>query len=812
MWNDLRHAARLFRKDRGVTIAAVVALAAGMSATITMFTIINGVYLRDLPFAHPDRIVSIGIRYVAGRAGGIDNLSFPDFKDLQASARRFDGIGAADEEAMDLSDETHAAERLTGAYVSANAFGLIGHQPALGRGFSVADDRVGAAPVVILGHTLWQRRYAANPAIVGQRIRVNGIVSTVVGIMPAGFGFPNQSALWRPLALRQDEERDRRDSRSIDAFGRLAEGVTLAQAEGDLAIVMARLARDFPETNAGIAPLVRPFRDLTTSGPIRIVFAGLMGAVIFLLLIACANVANLLLARGATRAGEMTLRVSLGATRRQIVRQLLAESLVLALIAGATGLALAAASVRLVQLSITGTGEPYWLRFPIEGGVFAFVAAVCLGTAVLCGLAPALHATRAGLAGGLSEAGRSAAGAVGARRWTDGFVVLQLALSLTMLAGAGLMIRNVVAFSRLDPGVDTQGLVSARVSLPAQRYRTVEERRVFYRRLAERLAALPGMRSGITSNAPTRGSIPRVLSINGRTPADERRSVATVAVGPGYLEALGVRPVRGRLFTNADEGTAGQLALVNERFAELHFPNAEAVGRSIQLLPAVPNAEPSAPLTIVGVVPNVRQTTPRGSNADPRNSEPVVYLAYAAAALPAATIMVRSDVDVAAVSSALREAVGALDADLPVTSVLRLDEAAAQELSILTVFSSMFSVFAAAALGLSMIGLYGVMAYSVTLRTRELGVRVALGARAGHVCWVITRRAAVQLAAGITLGLAGALGAGQLLQGMLFGVSSRDPLTFAGAPALMTVVALVACVVPARRAMRLDPVAALRAE
>ncbi len=812
MWNDLRHAARRIRKDLGFTIAAVVALAVGMSATIAMFTIINGVYLRDLPFAHPDRIVSIGIRYVAGQSGRIDNLSFPDFNDLQASARLFDGIGAADEDAMDLSDQTHAAERFIGAYVSANAFGLIGHQPALGRGFTVADDRVGAEPVVILGHTVWQRRYAADPAIVGRRVRVNGVVSTVVGVMPEGFGFPNQSALWRPLALRLDEERDRRDNRSIDAFGRLAEGVTLAQAEADLGIVVTRLARDFPQTNAGIAPLVRPFRDLTTGGPIRIVFTGLMGAVTFLLLIACANVANLLLARGATRAGEMTLRVSLGATRRQVVRQLLAESLVLALIAGAMGLALAAASVRLVQLSITGTGEPYWLQFPIEGGVCAFVAAVCLGTAVLCGLAPALPATRAGLAGGLSEAGRSTAGAAGARRWTDGFVVLQVALSLTMLAGAGLMIRNVVAFSRLDPGVDMRGLVSARVSLPAQRYRTVEERRVFYRRLDERLAALPGMRTGITSHAPTRGAVPRVVSIEGGTPPDERRSVATVAIGPGYLEALGVGALRGRLFTNADEGTAGQLALVNKRFAELYFTDAEAVGRSIQLLPVAPNGAPSGALAIVGVVPNVRQTTPRGQNAGPPNSEPVVYLAYAADALPSATIIARSDADVAAVSSALREAVGALDADLPVTGVLPLDEAVAQELSILTVFSSMFSVFAAAALGLSMIGLYGVVAYTVTRRTRELGVRVALGAGAGHVCWVITRRAAVQLAVGMTLGLAGALGAGQLLQGMLFGVSSRDPLTFAGVPALMTVVALVACVVPARRAMRLDPVAALRAE
>jgi predicted permease len=811
MLNDVRLAARLLWKSRGFTLAAVAALAIGMSATITMFTLLNGVYLRDLPFANPDRIVSVGVRRVAGQPLGIDNLSFPDFKDLQASARLFDGIGAADEDAMDLADETRAAERFVGAYVSANAFGLIGHQPALGRGFSPEDDREGAEPVVILGHAVWQRRYAGDPGIVGERVRVNGVVSTVVGIMPEGFGFPTQSALWQPLALRVDPERDRRDIRSLDAFGRMADGVTLEQAEADLAIVMEQLARDFPQSNAGVVPLVRPFRDVNTSGPIQIVFAGLMGSVVFLLLIGCANVANLLLARGAARAREMTLRVSLGATRRQIVRQLLAESLLLAVVAGTIGLALAAAGVRLVQLSITGTGEPYWLRFPIEGGVFAFVAAVCLGTAVLCGLAPALHASRVSLAGVLSEAGRSTAGAVSARRWTDGFVILQLALSLTMLAGAGLMMRNVVALSRLDAGVELTGLVSARVSLPAQRYGTVEERRVFYRRLEERLAALPGMRAGITSAGPLRGGGPRVVSIDDRTPQNERPTVTTVAIGPGYLEALGIGAVRGRLFAGSDESSSGQLALVNERFAALHFPDEEAVGRSISLLPVARNGEPEGPLTIVGVVPNVRQVNPRGS-ADARSADPVVYVPFAATAAPSATIVVRSDAGAAAVSSALREAVGVLDADLPVIGALPLAEALAQELSILAVFGSMFGFFAAAALGLATIGLYAVTAYAVTQRTRELGVRVALGARAGHVWWLITRRAAVQLAVGITLGLGGALGAGQFLQGMLFGVSSRDPLTLVGVPVLMAVVALVACFVPARRAMRLDPVAALRAE
>jgi predicted permease len=813
MWNDIRLAARLLAKNRGFTIAAVTALAIGMSATITMFTLGSGVYLRDLPFAAPDRIVSVETRYLTATPSPFDNMSFLDLQDLQASARLFDGIGAADEDAMDLADEEHTAERFVGAWVSANAFSLIGHRPALGRGFTSEDDRAGAEPTVILGHSVWQRRYGADPGILGERVRINGISTTVIGVMPEGFGFPHRSELWQPLAIRSGDDKDERGVRNIDAFGRMASAVTIEQAEADLARVMGRLAREFPETNGNVGPRLRPFRDVTTSGPIQTVFAGLMGAAVFLLLIACANVANLLLARGAARAREMSVRLSLGATRRRIVRQLLAESLLLAIAAGTVGLSLAVLGVRLFQRSIVGTGEPYWLRFPIEGGVVAFCAAVCLGTAVLCGLAPALHTTKISLHDALSEAGRATTGTVRARRWTDGFVILQLALSLTMLAGAGLMMRNVQAFSRLDAGVDTTGLVAAQVNLPAQRYPAAGDRRIFYRQLSERLAALPGMRAGIASAAPLRGAPGRTVSIDGTTTAaGDRPTVFTVAVGPGYLEALGVRALRGRLFTDTDEASAGQLVIVNERFAELHFSGGEAVGRSIRLDPVAPAEDPGGPLTIIGVVPNVRQVSPRQQAADARGAEPVAYLPYAAAPLPSATIVVRSGAGTPAVASALRNAIRAVDDDVPLSGVMPLDEAMAQEVSILALFSAMFGLFAAVALSLATIGLYAVMAYAVTQRTREVGVRVALGARARHVGWLVTRQAAMQLGVGIALGLAGALAAGQLLQGLLWGVSSRDPLTLVGVPALMIVVAFAACIVPARRAMRLDPVAALRAE
>jgi len=811
MWHDLRLAARLLAKDSRFTVTAVLVLTIGMSATITTFTILNGVFLRDLPFATPDRIVSVGLRHLP--EGPTDNLSLPDLRDLQASVRLFDGIGAADQGSMDLADEERAAERLVGAYVSAGMFSLIGRQPILGRDFTTADDRPGAPPTVLVGHGVWQRRYGGDPDLVGRTVRVNGVPTTVIGVMPEGFGFPVNAELWQPLAVRGDDP-DRRGARNVDAFGRLAEGVTIEQAEADLARVLAELARDFPETNANLAPFVRPFRDVSTSGPIRAVFAGLVGSVVFLLLVACANVANLLLARGASRAREIALRLSLGATRGQIVRQLLIESLLLALLGGVTGLLAAAYGIRVFQAAISGTGEPYWMAFPFDPRVFAFFAVACLGTAVLCGLAPARHAAAVGLRDKLGEAGRAATDALRARRLADGFVVLQLALSLTLLTGAGLMMRNVIERARVDVGVDTAGLMRAEVVLPEQRYPTVDERRRFYRRLGERLGATPGMQAGIASAAPLGGGARGRVAIEGRArDATADLPIAfSIAIGPGYLETLGVSPERGREFSEAEEVAPGGIALVNERFADMHFPGGPVRGQVFRLLSLTPGEPGTDPLTIVGIVPNVRQARGGAAASDLRSPDPVIYVPYAAGAPPTATIVVRSNAEAGAVAAFLRDAVRAVDPDVPVSGVMSLDEHMAQELSVLTTFGSMFSTFAVAALLLATIGLYAVTSYAVARRTRELGIRLALGAGARHVWWIVARRAVLQLSAGLTLGLVGALVTGQILQAVMSSIDGRDPLILIGVPALMTIVALTTCAWPTRRALRVDPVTVLRAE
>jgi len=811
MWSDLRLAARLLARDSRFTVTAVLVLAIGMAATTTIFTLGNGVYLRDLPFATPDRIVLVEIRYTEASSIQTDNLSFPDLQDLRTATRAFDGIGVADFATMDLADAEHPAERLEGAAVSANMFSLIGQRPALGRDFTETDDQPGADPTVVLGYGLWQRRYGAAPDIVGRSVRVNGVPATVIGVMPDGFGFPTNAALWMPVAVVSGPLEDR-GNRNLDAFGRLAPGVSIEQAESDLSVITDRLAREFPETNANVAPLVLPFRELNTGGALRIVYIGLMSAVALLLLVACANVANLLLVRGAGRAREMAVRLSLGASRGQIVRQLLVESFLLALVSGGIGLLGAAVGIRLVRIAITGTGEPYWLDFSMDWRVFGFVAATSLGTAILAGLAPARHAVRTGLAEVLNEAGRAATGALRARRLTDGLVVAQVAMSLTLLAGAGLMALAAFQFTRTDIGVDTDGLVQASVNLPQARYPTVEDRQRFHRQLRERLGTTPGLRAGITSSVPLLGAGLRGVSLDGRTPidADDLATTFTVVIGPGYLEALGVSPLQGRLLTDADD--AGAVALVNERFADRHFPGGGALGQVIQLEGPDVNAPGTGPLTIAGVVPNIRQASPRQENASLAEFEPVVYLPYTVEPRPFMTILARSDAAPAAAAAALRDAVRAIDPDLPVSSAMTLAEAVGQDASILVTFSSLFGLFAVAALGLASIGLYAVVAFDVAQRTRELGIRLALGAKARHIWWLVTRRAAMQIGIGIVLGLGGALGAGQLLQGILNGIDSRDPTLLVGLPALMVAVALLACAGPVRRAMRLDPATTLRAE
>jgi putative ABC transport system permease protein len=791
MLNDIRIGARMLLKDRGFTAAAVLTLALGIAAANTVFTLVNGLLLRDMPFADPERLVEM------------TEVSYLDLQDWRAAARTFEGIAGVDQRAMNISDANHPAERILGSYISANAFTLLGRRPALGREFRADDDRDGAAPVVILGHDLWRTRYGSDPAAVGRTIRINGTPSVIVGVMPEGFQFPMNARLWQPLASMPAEWRNARDRRPLDSFGRLRPGVTAGQAQAELQGIVTRLAREYPDRNRDPRPSVAPYRaGIVARTPAAVIFLFMMGAVTLVLAIACANVANLLLARVAARSRDVSLRMSMGATRWRIIRQLLVESMLLALASGGAALALSSIGIQLFTRTLSQTAEevPYWLTFPIDIRVFGFLATICLGTTVLIGLVPALQTARTNFVDVLNDAARGTIGHRRSQRWSGALVVSQLALALILLTGAGAIARNLLALMHVDVGVRTAGLARMVLELPVAGYESNERRLFFYRQLDDRLAASRGIRATLATAMPNEDAQEAAI-VTGiqRTPdRPARRNTAVLTIGPRYFETLGIVLRSGRLFDTADSSRPA--AIVNSRFVDVHLAGVAPLGSQFRIAPD------GDWLTVIGVVSDVRQ------NGNGDGFEPVVYVPLGAMAPAHIEILVRSDADLAQVASMLRTHVRALDADLPLYDIRTVDDEIAVSQWPQRVFGSMFAIFAGIAVVLAAVGLYAVTAFAASLRMQEIGVRVALGAQARQIWWLVTRRAGAQLLVGLAIGGAGAVAVGRVLPAVVFGTFAGDPLTLILVAALLVAVAGVACFVPARRAMRLDPVAALRAE
>jgi putative ABC transport system permease protein len=806
-WTDLKHGARLLVKDWGFTLAAVATLAIGISVNMLVFTLINGALLRDLPFADPDRIVEIAVFHRDRPQNPMDGASYLDVRDWRAAVSVFDGLGAADEQTMNVADQDHPAERFEGAFVSWDAFFLVGVHPVLGRDFRADDDRVGATPVVMLGHDVWRSRYASDPSVVGKTIRVNGVPSVVIGVMPDGFGFPATAEMWHPLALLSAEERDDRRYRTLAAFGRLRPGVTLDQAATDLGRVMNGLAARHPDTNRETEPRLAPFR-FGVGGPIRVLFGTLLGAVTFVLLIACANVANLLLARVNGRMREVSVRMSMGASRWRIVRQLLVENLLLAALAGAWGLALSVGGIRLFWSVAQDTHPPYWLRFPFDLRVFGYLTAICLGTTILFGLLPALQTARTNLVEALNDTSRGASGGRRSRRWSGALIIGQIALTLVLLSGALAVVQNAVALTSQAAGVDTAQLLRLRIDLPSATYATPDQRVAFYRRLEDRVAG-GAAHVTLASVPPLGGGRRRAVEPAGEPLDVSRRTATSVTIGDGYFQTIGARLVRGREFVRADGEPGRGAAVVNERFAAMFFPGRTPIGERIRLAdPVAPGAPPSAAgewLTIVGVAPNVRQRP-----AAPADFDPVVYVPYTTDVAWSMNVLLRTDGDVASAAAALRAQVSAIDPDLPLFDVRSIDDLLAFQNWGQRVFGTMFGVFASLALLMAAVGLYAVTAYGVSQRTREFGVRVALGATARHVAWLAARRTALQVGVGLLLGALGAVAVSRITPAVVSASRAGDPVFLSMIVVLVIVVAAVACLLPAQRAVRVDPIVALR--
>ena len=675
----------------------------------------------------------------------------------------------------------------------------------LGRDFVPEDDQPGAPGVVILGSRIWTARYNADPTVVGRRVRVNGVPSTVIGVMPDGFRFPVVSDMWQPLARLPGLTNQTRDMRQLQVFGRLADWSTPAQAQAEIESIAARLSREYPATNGNTGAVVVRFPGHFAPSPILI---ALMVAVGLVLLLACINVANLLLARSVGRSRELAMRVALGATRWRIVRQLLVECGLLALAAGTLGFGFAFVGVWLFASAVAGITFPYYIQWTIDGRVGLFVAAVCLGTALLAGLLPAVQASRLAANRSLKEGERTATSGIGRRRMTTVLLTIEVALTLVLLAGAGLMMRSFLAVYRADSIVDAARVVAMPVSLPSEKYRTAEQRTAAYQRLEQRLDAIPDVSSSAFANVvPFAGGPSRQMSVDGRRPlpGESQPIVSYVTIRGRYFDTLGLRLLRGRTFTDRDALPGSESAIVNQRLATMFFPNEDPIGRRICLtMPNAAAALPPACATIVGVSPTVRQQYFQ-------DIDPVVYVPARADASEL-MLIVASHSTPDAVAPLIRAEVSALDEEIALNALLPLDQAMTQSRWGHRVFGGMLTAFAFVGLLLGAVGLYAVTAFAVAQRTQEIGVRMALGARSGTVVWLFVRRAALPVGLGIGVGLAGALAIGRLLQRFLIQTSPTDPTILVGIAVLLAAVSFAAAFFPARRATGLDPLAALRYE
>jgi putative ABC transport system permease protein len=812
MLQDLRFALRLLLKERWFSAVAIVALALGIGLNATVFALVNAVLIRGLPFKDSQDLYMLSWQQ---KRGGRSGVSYPEFKEWREQTKAFTGLGAWLNSSMTISDAGGMPEQARGSYLTANSFALVGQQPLMGRDFGPQDERRGADRAVIIGYTMWRNRYGGDPQVLGKLTRVNGEPGVIIGVMPEGMMFPQNNEIW--MAFIPTEPQEKRTWRGLNVFGRVSPGISRRTAATELNTIAGRIRSEYPKDYEELTGTsIETFNERFNGGPIRAVFLSMMGAVVFVLLIACANVANLLLSRSASRAREVAVRLALGATRWRVVRQLLVESVLLGGIGGLLGLGIAIFGVRAFDAAVTDSGKPYWIQFTIDYTVIGFLAGICLLTGILFGLAPALHVSRTNVHGVLKEGGRGNAGG-GRVRWLTGtMVVVEVALTLVLLVGAGLMVRSFLNLYRVDIGMRTERLLAINLQLAGDKYQKPEMRRAFYDRLQPRLAAIPGAEHvALTTSIPPFGVGRRPVEFDGRPvpKIDDAPQIGTATISPAFFDAAGVPVIRGRGFTDADGGAGAENVIINERMASEHFTTEDPIGKRIRFMQsAAPAGQPAPPpavwRTVIGIVPTIRHA----QLAD-AVSLAMTYLPLRQDPPGFVSVMIRSSVSPESLMTAVRKEVYAIDPDQPVFALRTMEQMMQNQMWPYRVFGTLFTLFAFIGLMLSAVGLYAVMAYAVTQRTQEIGVRMALGAQGNQVTWMVLKRGLFQLALGLTLGLAGGYFAGQALPSrILVQTTATDPWTFAAITLLLSVVAITACVVPARRAMRVDPLVALRAE
>lgn len=803
---DLRYAMRVLATNRAFSAASILVLALGIGANTVIFSVINAVLLNSLPYPDSDRILIVfesNIQHQTQEAVAAAN--FLDWRDRN---QVFESIAAYREESVSLTGSDRP-ERVYSLVTTSDLFSVLRVKPIVGRVFGRDEENLGTSRVAVISQSLWEHRFASDPNILGQKLTSNGESLAIIGVMPGGFRFPGDSDLWIPPrhvvpehVLRPSVDMTaNRDSQYLNVIARLKTGVTQQQASANMDAVASRLEQLYPNDNEGHRVSLMTMRE-NAVGTIRPALLVLFGAVGFVLLIACANVANLLLARGASRQREMAIRTALGASRLRLVRQLLTESVVLAFAGGGLGILVALwgfnALIAFIPTDISPTKA-----IQIDGTVFGFTLVLSLFTGVAFGVVPAWQTTRSELNDVLKDGGRGSS--IGRRRNNarSFLIVSEIALSLVLLIGAGLMIKSFIRLAGVKPGFETANIATARLSLPAAQYATPSSRAMFFQQVITRLQTIPGVQSAAAiSRLPlTPGNSSRSLNLEGQTAPSEGFNADYRVISPGYFRSMGIPLLTGRDVDESDHNRSAGVAIVNDTLARRFWTNETALGKRVRI-----EGDQNQWMEIVGIVGDVKHF---GLESQVK---PEIYIPYFSDPWPFMTVVVRSKSDPAALSAAIRSDVWAVDKDIPIPDIRTMDQLLSTSISRPRFNMLLLGIFAAIALVLSAVGVYGVMSYSVVQRTHEIGIRMALGAAKSDVLRLVVGQGMRLLLVGIGLGLAAALVLTRVLTTMLFGVAPSDPTTFVLIPVLLAGVSLAACVIPARRATKVDPIVALRYE
>ena len=816
IWQDIRYGARLLLKSPGFTLIAVLTLALGIGANTAIFSVVNFVLLRPLPYANSDQLVMIWERNLK-KGWSESPTSSANFVDFRTSARNLEVAAFTDTNGNFNLTGGDQPERVAGLRVSANLFPLLGVNPGRGRLFLPQEDQPGAGHVLILSYGLWQRTFAANANLINQTIQLNSQSYTVVGIMPPDFKFPpafsavvgsseesvSNADLWVPLTT--DDIPLVRDRRDLKMMGRLKPGVTVAQAQADLNAIASRLDREFPDVNGGIETHVIPLREQVT-GDISLALFVLMTAVALVLLIACANVANLLLAKATGRQKEIAIRTALGATRLRILRQLLTESVLLGLLGGLLGLLFAVIGAKTLIAFVT-TNIPKLKDFTFDATVLLFTLLIALVTSLFFGLAPAIDASKPNLNEALKEGGRSSSGSASRQRLRDFLVITEVALAVILVTASGLMFRSFLRLQGVNPGFNPKNLITLEVELPDAKYHAAQQQQNFQQQLLQRLTTIPGVQSAATvDNVPFGvNAFNTSFMIEGRpVPAvTERPRAFYRVISPNYFRTMGIPFRRGNEFTDRDSAEMPGVAIINETAVRKYWPGEDPIGRKIKR----GRPESKNPwVTIVGIAGSASQLSLR------EESQPEIYVPFLQNTTPNFSLVVRTASDPKTITGAIRKEVWATDKDLPVSNMKLMDELISNSTAQPRFYVILLTVFAALALILAAVGVYGVMAYSVTLRTRDIGIRMAVGAQPMDIFKHVIGHALMLASIGLVIGLVLAGTSTLVMKSLLFGISPADPLTLIVTALILLAVALLASYLPARKATKVDPMVALRYE